>query len=479
MSSWLSRVGVVVSAAVFGVNTATTAIGSETSAVRESLDTRTLVQSLPAPEVTVRFASGDRLQATITALDEDDFHLQAGFLPEQRLVVPRERVTGFSVVDNAEPNAVGDHRLLLHGGSSLIGSFVGFVGEGLLVRLRFVSNTLGVLEIPLDSVAELTLAGNMPQPRGEAATVIITNEGDLLVGALEILDDGDLVVHGRAMQAQLNVSAIAAVLHQPPERMARRGDGVLLRLVGGEVLLAADVRSDANALTIVAEHGEQLHVPLNRVDHLALISGTGVTGVGDVVVWGGYADRDEEYTRALGIVSDGLPAISRVHEMFSRTIDDELVRALGRARVLVIPEWEDQMSDPGVLGQAFAPHVERFLLAGGRVVVLGADASMCEFLRSAGIVDASYRGRADHEPIALGPGAPPWLATDLVGTITSTNGTNIYRITELESEWASVERGTVVVGSQVGRGEVVLLGMDLFQTNPEVNQLVHNAIFGR
>ncbi|MFW6133782.1 MAG: hypothetical protein ACOC8F_07780, partial [Planctomycetota bacterium] len=198
-----------------------------------------------------------------------------------------------------------------------------------------------------------------------------------------------------------------------------------------------------------------------------------------VLVWGGWADRDEELVRTIRALEGHLPGWT-IQKDVSRSFDAEFRRRLDRCRALVIAEQEQWGSEGREkLAQRLEPIVRRFVQGGGNVVLLGMLEREQNFCRQTGLID--YRKIASGDGVSLDfTEAGKRLAGDVGESFTSTNSTMRYEIGDtIGAEiWAQPagNRGAAILGRRAGRGWIVLMGMDFYEDNEQTRQILANAV---
>ena len=121
-----------------------------------------------------------------------------------------------------------------------------------------------------------------------------------------------------------------------------------------------------------------------------------------------------------------------------------------------------------------------FLRRGGNVVVLGAQGEVLNFLREAELIDVTQSGGNSSAAVRITP-AGRRIARGVGEAFQSVNATHFYRIGKRckAESWAEYNNGSAVVARRVGRGWVILIGMDYYQRNDGVNQVLANAVLAR
>jgi hypothetical protein len=110
------------------------------------------------------------------------------------------------------------------------------------------------------------------------------------------------------------------------------------------------------------------------------------------------------------------------------------------------------------------------------VVLAGLGDKPAAYWKSAGLISLTANKRDNEAEFRLLKGSP--LADGVGDSFTSVNATQVYETDDPQFEAVASRDGggAVVLVKRVGRGTMVLLGMDYFATSDAVNRLLVNAV---
>jgi hypothetical protein len=489
-------------------------------------------------EWVVVFTNGDRLHCQLRGLTDGKLAFSSRMAPGRVLYIETSKVQSLSTGKKPDAGTVPwADTLHLHNGSSFRGWFTGLTAESLEFRiadgevtsfpraalrllttpagapqvrlkdgtsyagkllrrgekvLEFEARKVGVVKIPLDKVAALDAQPPLrTDPRAHPEKhVVVTGEGDVLIGELKQAEDGALVVSGGAVEASCRPDAVRSIRF--PLRAGGPGDGVKagaepkgkpvgVLLGSGSTAVGTNPVIQDGRFSFTLPRGGRLSLPLSAVAKLTMSGDLLTMAPGEnILVWGRYADRGEEFAHTVAALKKQLKNMPVVED-FSDKFDTAFERRLGQARALVIPEpekWEASKST--ALAAQLKPLADAFLRRGGNIVVCGADSGPCLFLRQAGLLDVSKVGSISGGTQNFGSSALGRAIADGVGTaVTGANSTYTYRIGGSISgcEYLTTTTNScAIVGRKVGPGAVVLLGADFYHTNATLEKVLANAV---
>jgi len=369
--------------------------------------------------------------------------------------------------------------LELRDGSLLYGKLLGFTKAG----LTFDIEQSGTFEFPRSAAVLLRRLGRrqVKVAPTDGRDVVMTEQGDMLVGRI-VPRGGDLLgIRGKAVEATIPLASVAAIgFGSPADDTPSTGGKPLtatLATRSGTQLAGRDLRLEEGRLSISLSGGARVKVPLDRVLELT-ISGESTVVARRILVWGRFADRNEELRRTLDILKEHYGGRAPITEDFSQQFDAAFRKKLLGSRALLVPEMEQWDSSAAAqLASKLKPMVEAFLRRGGNVVFLGLRQRECDFLRQLELLDVSQSGSGDHMDVPF-TGAGGRIAKGIGKSFRTTNGTYYYRVgTKFKAEaWATGGSGSPIVGRRIGRGWVILMGMDYYKHSPETAKLLINAI---
>ena len=444
----------------------------------------------PEPAHILTFGNEDRVHCRIRSLGE-------GKVTFRRLVAPKQTVSAdvkdlvliSSGAEAGEPDRTKADLLELWDGSLLFGRFLGMTKQSIAFEIQ----DAGKVRLPLAGAASITRAGftppeSLPEGRGH---VVCTKKGDVLVGELAAQDGNVVVVDNKAFKLRVKHSQIMSIHFpqpQPPESGPRAPDQASKRklsvvgLAGGGVLAGTDlaIKDGRTFLTLAGD--QRVSVPLKSVIEITFTGEPGLVGARQVLVWGAFADQGQELPRTVAALKQQIPKRWRIVQSLSREFDDAFRKELRRTRTLLIPEMEKWSSSgagarAGKLKSLAGPLLRR----GGNVVILGATSSHVKFFRDAGLIDVRQQGAtSDNSQVAL-TAKGKWLGKGLGDTFKATNSTMCYKIgSTMKAHLLAGSGGKgPCVARRVGRGWVILMGMDYYASNAGTARMLANAVTRR
>ncbi len=493
-------------------------------------------QEKPKYDWVLVFANGDRLHCRVHDLEGGKLSFSSRMAPGRRLSVEMTKVESLARLEMPQGRSLPwADALRLRNGSLFYGRFVGLTEKtikfkvvdgdlatfpraavrmlstpagakqvrladgtvylGKLLKrgakdLEFDVEKIGKVKIPLDKVVSLSAPD---EPVAEAigranAHVVVTAEGDLLIGDLKQADDGWLEIGGRAVKARCNPDAIRAVVfptlkgEAPAAKPKGKAVGVILANGSTAVGFKPVIKDGRFSFTLA--RGGEMSLPMAAVARLSLAGDLlflSQVGSRRILVWGRYSDRAEEYARSVAVLKKHMGKTHTIVENFTENFDKAFKRELMRSRVLVIPELEKWVtSRSNALAVQLKPMAEAFLRRGGNIVILGAETSQCLFLRQAGLIDVQRINSSSSGSLAFtGTPAGKAISKGIGASFTLTNSTVIYRPgTTFKGQQAlnTNTSASAIVARKVHRGWVIVMGMDYHSQNAGTEKLLVNAV---
>jgi len=428
------------------------------------------------------FQNGDLVHCRLIGLTKTKLTVAWEIAPDSPVSLDLSKVNDVRRESvEADAPTSGD-ALRLKDGSLLRGRVVRFFPD----EVEFDVPRVGRLTVPGRDVQELVRDApdrELPQA-SESEHVVLTKAGNLLTGKLEQGDAGKLVLRSETVSASIDYESVAIVLfpatsgQEEEDPDGKAPPGVQVKTRYGSALAGKEPSLEEGVLAFRMGSGEPVRIPVAELEQITFLSFgelVGRAGMRSLLVWSAFADPNDELRKTLDIVRNELKRW-RIEEIKKPGFDEDFRRALFRARTLLVPEMEKWSADPAALAREFRPMAKAFLRAGGNIVVCGAQNKHLEFLKEAGLVDLRVQGTVDNQNIAftaegakLGAGAGGWRAV---------NATWSYGIGPSIRAVPLASAGTrhVAVGRRVGRGWMVVLGMDFYLTNPSASRVLTNAI---
>ncbi len=488
----------------------------------------------PKYDWVLAFANGDRLHCRVHGLEGGVLSFSSRMAPGRRLSVEMAKVESLAriAVIKGGPLPWAD-ALRLRNGSLFYGRFMGLTGEQLKFKvvdgdlatfpraalrvlstpagsrqvrltdgtvyrgrllkrgeklLEFDVEKIGTVKIPLEKVADLSAPAapvreNLARPD---AHVVITAEGDTLIGELKQAGDGSLLVRGRAVKASCDPDAVRAVLfparEKKPSAARVEGKPVGVVLANGSTAVGYQPAIRDGRFSFTLARGGEMSLPLAAVARVSLTGELiSLSGSRQILVWGRYSDRAEEFARAVTVLKKHLGKSHRIVENFSEHFDKSFQRELYRSRVLVVPELEKWgPSNPAALAAQFKPMAAAFLKRGGNIVFLGPESSQCTWLLQSGLMHLQrVNSTSSGSRAFLGTPAARQIARGIGAAFTASNSTILYRLgTSLPGQQvlAGSTTSSAVVARKAGRGWVIVMGMDFYERNASTEKLLVNAV---
>jgi hypothetical protein len=242
--------------------------------------------------------------------------------------------------------------------------------------------------------------------------------------------------------------------------------------------LSPRIEADRLVLSLVGD--QKVVIPLDRISEISFSSGGGgLLSVRNVLAWGRYSDRNEEFPRTIAVLKEGLGPRWTINESFADKFDDASRRELFRSRALVVAELQDwNGSEASRLAAELRPLAESFLRRGGNIVLLGITGNQSAFIKDAGLLDVQATSNESGGQVPFTE-AGRRIAAGIGGSFQQANSTQFYRIgTDIKAEsFAGDPNGrAAVVARKVGRGWVILMGMDYYESNDTTKKLLINAV---
>ncbi len=482
-------------------------------------------------------SEGDKLSITVAmageilALSNDHLVFRPALQPDKQLKLPLRKVSSLSRHSPREKARGGEgdaleFRVSLRDGSEIPGKLVKLTDDVIVVSLAGSGTELslplaeiarversepiseaakGILpEVPGRHVASLStgevVAGQLLPSRDSdrwlrISSPILTVEAPLsLIDLLVFPDPGAVVVDVEELLAEdIEVEddgnngapppAAAVVDADPgeldePEVVVRH----LVSFAPAGMLWAKKIEVDGTDLLLSALGEERVVVPLDRVESLSF-GHEGLPASAPVLVWGGYADEDDEYRKTIDAIDDRIPARKLIRNR-SRVPDRDFLRHLRRARVLLIPEMEafkksalkDAMEKDGRGTPSWSEAFRDFLRRGGNIVFLSPTGEALSFFNECGL-----------GPLRSGGSGTGWefteegrkLGAKVDGVVENVNSTHYYRKAAPWEIWGAAKgggTGAVVMGRRMERGWVMVYGADFYTTTNDSTETLVRLI---
>ena len=323
-----------------------------------------------------------------------------------------------------------------------------------------------------------------------------TKSGDILTGELSQNDAGGFVVSRDDLTATLEAGPGVSIVFpradvapqaaddpfehpQGRPEHGRRGDEK--RIFGaaatrrGSTVIGADPEFDGTRMSLTLVGGGRVTLAADVLGEMSFSTRGGMLPHAGVLAWGRFADRDDEFKKTLEVLKRDLGPGWRIKEDFG-DFDKAFEDALATSGALLIPEMEQWRGSEMALADRLKPLAEAFLRRGGNVVILGPSANATEFLKRAGLIDCTYTTSSSSQKVSF-TNAGARISAGVGASFQTANATFFYRaggsgVTSL----AESSSGAPILARQVGRGWVIVLGMDYYKHNDQTARLLVNAV---
>ena len=429
-----------------------------------------------SPSWIVDMASGDRLQGQLGAVGPSSIKLVLRGTTGSSVDVAAKDIVSLSQDPAPKAVATGADRLELADGSLFLGRYVR-VEKGVVL---FESAMLGALRVNLDQVSLLTVGGATPpaEPKDPAFAAALAKGGSIAVGALKAMTGTDLTLGAAGEETKLASSALAA-LRMPAKAAATPPAGyVELAFANGERVGGSSPELRSGTLFASGPGGLRVGVPIDKVASISFGQAS-LSALRSVLVWGAWADQaeDGEHAYVLGILRDGLAGWT-VTDTREEYPGRDFAAALLKARTLVVTEAENWYSaDVGRLADALEKPLAEFLARGGNIVISSPQSDALGFWRDIGLIDLEG-GDFNDGTVPFTAQGKAAVGAGLGSSFETINGTSFY----MEGGswpvevWAENEYGIVVASRKVGKGRVIIVGMDYFDPSDETARVLVNAV---
>ncbi|MBN1242094.1 MAG: hypothetical protein JXA15_05225 [Spirochaetales bacterium] len=428
------------------------------------------------PSWIVDMASGDRLQGQLGALGPSSVKLILRGTSGSTVEIAAKDIASLTRDPPATPAADGPDRLELHDGSAFVGRYVR-IEKGVVL---FESVMLGALRLNLDQVSSLSVGGAMPpeSPKDPSHAALASKGGSLAVGALKSATGADLTLGSPGEETTLSSAALLA-LRMPSKASSGSAAGrIELAFANGELVVGASPELRSGTLFASGPGGLRVGVPIEKIDSISY-GQSSLSALRSVVVWGAWADMadDGEHAYVVGILRDGLPGWT-VTDSREEYPGRDFASALLKARTLVVSETENWYSvDTGRIADALEKPLSDFLARGGNLVICSPQSESLAFWRDLGLIDLEG-GDFNDGTVPFTVQGKAAVGAGLGSSFETINGTSFYMEGgSLPVEvWAGNDAGIVVASRKVGKGRVIVVGMDYFDPSDDTSRLLVNAV---
>ncbi len=371
------------------------------------------------------------VSSTYTALDGSSYYSTT----EGTVVVER---SGYAVVINKEEGLgnvvlIGHDYYLSNPDQDLI------VGNAVF-NLPSIRDDLGIA--PSEHFISSGDEGGPFTPAGKTYT--ITNDGpnsiDWTASAtaawLDVTPDGGSLGPGDSDKVEVSINTLANILPN-------------------------DTYTDTVAFSnLTSGHDQRREVTLR------------VAGWKSVLAYTGYTDMSQEYPNTLAAI-DSVSTDYSLDELDDYTQLDSM---LFGHDVLLIPEQEHASASQLVnIGATWATTLQSFIDMGGVVI-------QCDFagrygiLTGSGLMSISSASECIGATVTVTAPEDP-IAQGVSNTYNALTRSSYYTTAEKTVVVERIGYGPVVINKETGLGNVVLIGHDYYNSNPDQDRIVGNAVF--
>ena len=364
------------------------------------------------------------------------------------------------------PQVPGRHIASLATGEIVAGQLLPSVDSDRWLR---IASPILTVEAPLSLIDLLVF----PDPQSVAV-----DAEELLAEEIKVENDGN---NGEPLPADRVLDTDMETdmeTDEQPESSVRH----LVSLTPAGMLWAKTIEVDGKNLLLSALGGERVVVPLERIESLSF-GHEGLPATAPILVWGGYADEDDEYRKTIDAIDNRIPSRKLIRSK-SQVPDGDFLRHLRRSRVLLIPEMEafkksalkDAMEKNGRGCPSWSEVFRDFLRRGGNIVFLSPTGEALSFFNECGL-----------GPLRSGGSGTGWqftaegrkLGAKVEGAINNVNSTHYYRQAQPWEVWGAAKdggNGAVVMGRRMERGWVMVYGADFYNTSNEYTETLVRLI---
>ena len=430
----------------------------------------------------VTLANGDTLHCRLHAIEANRLVVYWAIAPDEPLKLELKAVAqaarageGAAVVEPPENTDV----LRLTDESVLYGKATAISPGG----VEFDVPQVGRLLVPAAQIVDLNRGRQevqMPEAKDDEFAVVLRS-GIALAGKLLADDRGRLVLEGQGLTATIEYESLAVLAYPRPKPAeedpnAAAVAGIEVRLRSGSVIGGRDPVIEGDSIRL-RTGGIEARLALADVALLTFRdygAPLGRVGLRKVLAWGRWSDPAEEFRRTVDIFKTETGGHWKIVETSAATFDEAFRRDVNASRTLLIPEMEN-LKGPSPDAAELKPILEAFLRSGGNVVVCGAQGPHLPWLKEAGLVELEGLGQVDGAEVTFTTKGAS--AGKGIKSFQAMNATNAYAISSADAFPIAETAGkAVVVGRRVGRGLVIIVGLDYYMTNDGASKLLANAV---
>lgn len=436
----------------------------------------------------LHLVNGDTLHVLLTGVRGEKVSVRPVLAEGQQIELSLASVEAVEAAELApDANGPPGDRMEMDDGTVLVGQFQR-LAKGMAY---FDIPGSGAVQVPMDRLCSIVREG-FKLPEELPATdkhIVIAGEGkDVLVGTMGLDGTAGVVVDNQAFKLRAKYDQIRAIVF--PQRDIEPNDSnesapvrrvATVQMGNGMVLNGTGLQIAGGRASLAIDDRQRVTVPVNRIAGITFAEAGGLIGGRRVLVWGPYADTAEEYPRTLEAMKKSLPAGWRINESTTEKFDAAFRRELLRCRTLLIPEMEKwNGSRSSEMASQLRPIAAEFLRRGGVIVLLGPSSGHVGFFREAGLIELQQNNSVGENTTVTFTAAGKWLSKGVGAGFQATNSTMAYSWSDDKIQpLAGDKNSSPCVAKRVGRGWVIVMGMDFYGANEGTTKMLGNAVSKR
>ena len=261
-----------------------------------------------------------------------------------------------------------------------------------------------------------------------------------------------------------------------------------ISLADGGQFVCRNVSMEEEGFGLSLRSGIKLDLPAERVSSIFPVKATGSLLGSGVLMWGGFADVDEEYEHTKEVVEKGG---NKIDEIMEQIPGGDFRRRLFRSGAFVIPEMEGfsaaklnaeydyaggKIKLSEYLRTVMKQDLDRFLGAGGHVIFVGMQNQHVQLLKELGIEGVKVAGGRDGTELEISAEVQRKLRVTR-DKLVAANATFSYTVPEGWEAWAGqTGKNGLVISKRFKRGRVTFFGADFYESNEALEEFLQKAI---
>lgn len=432
----------------------------------------------------VSLTNGDRLTGRILALDAERLQFRPDVARDADLAIRLPRLARIERTRPELPVEPRGDRVYPLAGGVIHGTLAGVTARS----LKLDTHLVGPVQLPLDSLAAFVKNGQEIPFRTAAPELhqVTARSGAPRIGTATFSSGGLTITHGTDTTTVPlhDMETILFPLPEPEPEPAfaapepERPPTCVIKLLNGGEIVGSQPQWERDLISVAMAGVGRVAVPTAHVERLNFAPPEiAFGGPRRVIFWSAAADEDEEASHMAQALVEGLPKGWKLDAEAAHPQVADLEADLLEAGVLVVPEMEEfnhgeKLPEPQQIGKVLRAFLER----GGTLVLAGVGDAPAAYWKAAGLVSLTACPRANKATFRFAKDTP--LAAGVGESFAAVNATHEYQTDDAHLEPVAVRDGggAAVLVKRVGRGSLVVLGMDYYATSPAVNRLLVNAV---